>query len=96
MVDCLNDITPATIDHAWHNILEERVIRGLTSCARSVEEEVQAAAKGVRQILGAGFFSTTNENIQNMQRPGPIIPEDLIVKDKISELEKNQEEENVE
>lgn len=72
LVSCWNDVTPATINHAWRNLLEgmpeDRKVT-VPGAPQTVEAEVEAAVLEARHIPGSGFAETTDDDIREMLRP---------------------------
>uniref|UniRef100_UPI00358ECFDF tigger transposable element-derived protein 1-like n=1 Tax=Myxine glutinosa TaxID=7769 RepID=UPI00358ECFDF len=90
MVDCWNNVTPATINHAWRNILEglpeDRQV-AVPGTPQTVEAEVEAAAEEARQIPGAGFAETTGEDIREMIQPAAVTVDEIIEEDDVEQEE---------
>ncbi|MPC66672.1 hypothetical protein E2C01_060823 [Portunus trituberculatus] len=96
-VECWNDITPATIHHAWCNIL-----KGLPDCRwvqvpgipQMVEAELEGAVEEARHIPGAGFADITRGGIREMLHPPEIIAREILEEDVMNdgEIDENQQE----
>lgn len=81
LVDCWNNVTQATIHHAWRNILEglpEDRLGSASGEPQSVQAEVEAAVEEARLIPGAGFGETIGEDIQEMIRRAPVTAVDIV------------------
>ena len=80
-VDDWNNVTPATINHAWCNILkglpETRPV-AVAGERQTVEAELKAAAEEARQIPGAGFAQISSEDIAEMIRPAPVTADKIM------------------
>jgi len=84
MVDCWDTVTPATIHHAWRNILEglpEDRHSTVPGEPQSLQAEIEAAVEEAQQVPGAGFVDTTDEDIREMLRPGPVTTADDIIEE---------------
>lgn len=91
MVDCWNNITQQTIHHGWRRVLagvpEEQRGNVLPGEPQSVQAEARAAAEEARQVPGAGFDTTTEEDILDMIRPAPLTAADILEEDNRAEEE---------
>lgn len=85
MVSCWNDVTQATVRHAWRNILE-----GLPEDRRvpvvgehqSVEAELTGVVNEARTVSGAGFAVITQEDIMHDKvQPPALTAQDMLEED---------------
>ena len=84
LVECWYNVTPATINHAWRNILEglpETRQVAVPGERQTVVAELTAAAEEARQIPGAGFAETSSEDIEEMIRPAPVTADEIMEED---------------
>ena len=93
VVQCWDNIIPATVSHAWCNIFDG-FPEDITGDCQSIENELEAAAKEARGIAARGFEGITGDEIRKMFQRAPVSAEDMsklkITKENRIYLEKRQ------
>ncbi|MPC91533.1 hypothetical protein E2C01_086578 [Portunus trituberculatus] len=102
IVLCWNDVTPATINHAWRNLLkgmsEDRKVQ-VAGEPQTVAAEVEAAALEARHIPGSGFAETTDDDILEMLQADAPSAQEMLNEDALCDEaspEENEETAGVE
>ena len=84
VVSCWNDVTHATINHVWRNLLEgipeDRKVK-VPGEPQTVEAEVEVAVLEACHIPGSGFAKTTGDDIWEMLRPSTPSAQDMLYED---------------
>ena len=97
LVSCWNDVTPATINHAWRNLLEgvpENRRVTVPGPPQSVEAEVEAAVLEARNVPGYGFDETNEDDIRTMTLEHTPTAEELLREDSLREELREEEDNN--
>ena len=98
VVSCWNDVTPATINHAWRNLLEgmpeDRKVQ-VAGEPQTVEAEVEAAVSEARHIPGSGFAETTGDDIREMLQPNTLSAQDMLYEDALCDEASSEENEEL-
>lgn len=86
LVKCWNEVTPATINHAWRNILEgvpldrHVVVPGVW---QTLEEEVAVAVEEVHNIPGDGFAEMTSDDVRELLQPPTLTAQEILQEDHV-------------
>ena len=79
-MSCCNDVIPATINHAWCNLLEvmpkDRNAQ-VPGEPQTVKAEVEAPLLEACHILGSGFAETTGDDVREMLQPNTPSAQDI-------------------